>query len=90
MCLGGKPDVKVEVPKPPPLPPPIPAPPPPKPPKTKPKSSSQILQRQDLGPADIRIGAAKKPRRQPSSSRPRVGGQNKDSLSIGSNQGLNI
>ena len=79
MCMGGGGSAKVEVPKPPPLPPPIPAPPPPKPPAAAPKPLQQV------GKApDIRIGAAKRS----STGRPRTPG--KESLSIGSNQGLNI
>ena len=90
MCMGGGGSPKVEVPKPPPLPPPIPAPPPPKPPKTKPKMT-QVIQKQDLQKPDIRIGASKGTQR-PSTGRPRTQSvqQGIDSLSIGSNQGMNL
>ena len=81
--MGGGGSAKVSVPKPPPLPPPIPAPPPPKPPAAAPKP----LQQPGQAP-DIRIGAAK---RQPTTAR-RTGtaAPGKQSLSIGSNQGLNL
>ena len=79
MCMGGGGSAKVEVPKPSPLPPPLPPPPAPKPPAPAPKP----LQQPGAAP-DIRIGAAKRQ----SSGRPRTPG--KESLAIGSNQGLNI
>ena len=81
MCMGSKP-TKVEVPKPAPLPPPLPAPPPPKAPAPPPKP----LQVQGKVP-DIRIGAAKSS----TSNRARSNLQpGKSSLSIGTNQGLNV
>ena len=82
MCLGGGGSAKVEVPKPPPLPPPIPAPPPPKPPAPAP----QPLQKAGQAP-DIRIGAAK---RQTTARRTGTAAPGKQSLSIGTNQGLNL
>ena len=86
MCLGGGGSAKVSVPKPPPLPPPLPPPPPPKPEVKKP----QVVQNNVSAAPDIRIGAAKG--RRSTSSRPRnsATGTGKQSLSIGSNQGLNI
>ena len=84
MCMGGGGSPKVSVPKPAPLPPPIPAPPPPKPPAPAPKPLQQAGQ-----VPDIRIGAAK---RQSTTARRNAGtaAPGKQSLSIGSNQGMNI
>lgn len=78
MC--GKPNVKVEAPKPPNMPPPIPAPPPP--PRAQ---QPQPLQAANAAP-DIRIGAAKRERSDGNRSQ-----RGSKSLTISNNnQGLNI
>ena len=80
MCLGGS--TKVSVPKPAPLPPPLPAPAPPKAAPEPPK----LLQQPGKTP-DIRIGDAKRTTER--RNKPAPSG-NKQALSIGNNQGLNL
>jgi hypothetical protein len=83
MCLGSKPETKVEMPKPPPLPPPLPPPPPPAPPKPAAKNLVEPDRK-----VDVRIGQAKRPttgNRSRGTSKP-----GKQSLSIGNNQGMTL
>jgi len=83
MCMGGQQPTKVKMPKPAPLPPPLPPPAAPAPAPPPPK------QLQEPGKApDLRIGAAKK--QTTTRSRTAQTGKGSQSLTIGSNQGMNL